>query len=433
MTAALATPEVTIIRRGEAAARALTAEVLVVGAGIAGITAAVEAARLGRRVVLADAGPALGGQSVGSMIGTFCGLYGNGPHFPQLTHGLGSELLADLRADGAAHDLVGRRNTIIVQYRIDALARWIERTVAAEPIEVLLGAVLTDVARTERRLGTARFATRHGAVEVRATSIVDATGDAAVAWVAGLACTQSGDGPVQGTVMATLSGVDGAALAALPKGAIRASLEAAGPAAGLVRHDGFAFQFPGADEVLVNMTHIDTPLDPLAQAAMLADGRSQVDRLLDFLKRQFPAAFATARVSRYGLPGIRQTRSILGRSRLSVDAVRSGTRPDDAIGRCSWPIEYHGTPEQAVWEEFGDHHLHWLPLGCQLHAEADNLIAAGRCIDADPLALSSVRVMGPCIAMGTAAAHVADLAGSGVLGDVDRQRLAGRLAHNLGL
>jgi Zn-dependent alcohol dehydrogenase len=67
-----------------------------------------------------------------------------------------------------------------------------------------------------------------------------------------------------------------------------------------------------------------------------------------------------------------------------------------------------------------------------LHAEVDNLLAAGRCIDADLLALSSVRVMGPCIAMGVAAAHAMHLAGRRALVDVDMSALRRRLARNLG-
>ena len=48
------------------------------GAGIAGVSAALEAARLGRQVALVDGLPALGGQAVNSIIGTFCGLFANG-------------------------------------------------------------------------------------------------------------------------------------------------------------------------------------------------------------------------------------------------------------------------------------------------------------------------------------------------------------------
>ena len=56
----------------------LEVEICVVGAGIAGVSAALEAARLGRKVALVDGLPALGGQAVNSVIGTFCGLFSNG-------------------------------------------------------------------------------------------------------------------------------------------------------------------------------------------------------------------------------------------------------------------------------------------------------------------------------------------------------------------
>jgi hypothetical protein len=41
--------------------------------------------------------------------------------------------------------------------------------------------------------------------------------------------------------------------------------------------------------------------------------------------------------------------------------------------------------------------------------------------------------MGPCIAMGAAAAHALDLAGSGSVQQIDIAALRGRLADNLGL
>jgi len=55
----------------------------------------------------------------------------------------------------------------------------------------------------------------------------------------------------------------------------------------------------------------------------------------------------------------------------------------------------------------------------------------GRCIDADSAALSSVRVMGPCIAMGAAAAHALDLAGSGSVHQIDISALRKRISANL--
>ena len=50
---------------------------------------------------------------------------------------------------------------------------------------------------------------------------------------------------------------------------------------------------------------------------------------------------------------------------------------------------------------------------------------------ADSAALSSVRVMGPCIAMGAAAAHALDLAGSGSVAQIDVAALRQRVRDNL--
>ena len=46
-------------------------------------------------------------------------------------------------------------------------------------------------------------------------------------------------------------------------------------------------------------------------------------------------------------------------------------------------------------------------------------------------ALSAIRVMGPCIAMGAAAAHALDLAGTGAVHAIDLAALQRRLADNL--
>lgn len=432
---AIEIPVTRITRREAPAAQRLYADLCVLGSGISGVSAALEAARLGRRVALVDSGPQLGGQSTGSIIGTFCGLYANGPNPRLVTHGMADGLLRDLKESGDAFDRVSQRNTVIVMYRVAALQRWIEEAVRKAGIQVVLSANLTGVLRDERRLTAVELATRYGLVEVSATGFVDASGDAALAWTTGLACREA-EIPVYGTLMCTLEGADHAALTALGLQAIHQRLEEKAARYGLVRHDGFVFAPPpnsqqGGDEVLVNMTHIETPLDAVAMSRALLDGRAQVDRLLVFLRAEFPAIFGKARVRAYGLPGIRQTRGIVGACQLTLDDVRAERRFPDTIARCSWPVEFHDRPEGVYWEQFGDDHMHYVPLRSLVHADADNLVAAGRCIDADPVALSSVRVMGPCIAMGAAAAHALDLAGSGSAHQIDIAALQKRLKANL--
>ena len=116
---------------------------------------------------------------------------------------------------------------------------------------------------------------------------------------------------------------------------------------------------------------------------------------------------------------------------LTVDEVRRGEKFEDAVARTAWPIEQHHNAEGYVWEPFDDDHLHYVPLRSLTPPEADNLVAVGRCIDADAAALSSVRVMGPCMAMGAAAAHALDLAGSGSVHQIDIGALRKRVAANV--
>ena len=112
----------------------------------------------------------------------------------------------------------------------------------------------------------------------------------------------------------------------------------------------------------------------------------------------------------------------LGRKVIIVDALPAlgGQAVNSIIGTFC-----------GFWEAFPDDHVHYVPLGSLVPAGAANLIAVGRCIDADSAALSSVRVMGPCIAMGAAAAHALDLAGRGSVAQIDMASLRRRVHDNI--
>jgi len=403
------------------------ADICIVGAGIAGISAALEAARLGRKVALVDGLPALGGQAVNSIIGTFCGIFSSGPNSYQLTHGIADEIIRELAAIGGVSFHWGSTNAFL--YDEIALSRWMEEAVRAAGIKVVLGAVLRGVTREDRRIRSIDLSTRYGDLRLAATGFVDATGDAALAWHAGLPCREPAEGSVYGSQMMVLEGIDEKNYPAF--GEIGARLKEKAAEYGIGRRDGFALKFPGRGTALVNMNHVETPLEPVAASAKALEGKNEADKALQFLKSEFPLAFGNARVRSYGFPGIRQTRWIVGSKQLTVDDVRAGTRFPDAIARTAWPIELHSHAEGYIWEPFPDDHVHYVPLGSLTPPDLDNLAAAGRCIDGDVAALSSVRVMGPCIATGAAAAHALDLAGSGSVHEIDIAVLQERLKDNI--
>jgi hypothetical protein len=408
-------------------AHEIQADVCVVGAGIAGLSAAIESARLGRDVVLVDSLPVIGGQMVHSLIGLFCGVFGNAPRYAQLTHGVFDDIFRDLGPSGDLH--FQRGHTTTVYYNEVALGRWLEREIVRRGVRTILGTVLRRAVLAGGRIESVLLASRYGDVRVTAAGFVDASGDAALTWMAGLPCWVP-ERPIYGSQQVIVENVDEAHQP--DPGEIDLTIAAHGEELGLLRRGGLAFFFPGRGTAVLNVTHIEAPLDPVAASRAQLAGKAQADAAIALLREKFPRAFGQARVRAYGYPGRRQTRWIKGRHQLSVDEVRAGTRFGDAVARTAWPIELHDRPEGYAWEMFDADHVHYVPLRSMTPPDVHNVLAAGRCIDGDAAALSSVRVMGPCAAMGAAAAHALDLAGGESTYDVDLGRLRQRLAPNLG-
>jgi FAD-dependent oxidoreductase family protein len=417
-----------IRRSSERAATVVNADICVLGAGISGVAAALEAAKLGRKVVIVDGGPAIGGQAIGSIIGTLIGLYTHGPDAYQITHGIADDLIRDMTAEGSL--LRMHRSTVTFQYDEVRLGRWMERKIEAAGVQAVVGAVLTGVAFQNRRVQHLELATRFGSVRIQANGYVDASGDATLCYEAGLQLREP-EAPVYGSLNFLIENYDLEAVTSLDIEAVRRRLATHGAPYGLVRQDGWLMHFPGKNFMLANINHIATPVSPLAMATMVFEGRRQADAVLRFLQGEYPQIFANARIRAYGNPGLRQTRWIVGVRQLTVEDIRKGARPQDAAARCAWWVELHDTKELVHWEQFPDNHVYYIPLSCMTPADADNIVAAGRCVDADSHALSAIRVMGPCIAMGTAAAHALDLAGTGCVRDIDLTQLQRRLYDNL--
>ena len=406
----------------------IDADICVLGAGISGVSAAIEAARLGRKVVLVDGAPAIGGQAIGSIIGTIIGLFTHGDDAYQITHGIADDLIEEMTADGSL--LRHHHLTVTFQYDEVRLGRWMEKKVEQAGVQTLVGAVLADVKFENRRVQHIDFATRFGSVRIRASGFVDSSGDASLCYASGLELREPTT-PIFGSMNFLIEKYDVANVKNLDMQEVHSRIKDRGREYGLVRHDGWLMPFHEKDFMLANISHIETPLDPLGAADMVFAGRRQADNILRFLQKEFPDIFANARIRAYGNPGIRQTRWIVSRRQLTLDDIRTAERPADAVARCSWSVELHDSKELVHWEHFDQGHVYYIPLSCLTPKEADNIVVAGRCVDADSHALSAIRVMGPCIAMGTAAAHALDLAGSDGIDSIDMSTLQQRLHDNL--
>lgn len=113
------------------------------------------------------------------------------------------------------------------------------------------------------------------------------------------------------------------------------------------------------------------------------------------------------------IPGIRESRRIVGDYVLTENDVLSNKVFDDAVAYGGWPMDVHvaggfrakGKIPSMVRSFPG---FYSIPYGCYVAKHLDNLMMTGRIISASKLAMGSTRVMGTCSvggqAVGTAAA-----------------------------
>ena len=161
-------------------------DVAVVGGGTAGVAAAVGASRTGARTVLIERSPYLGGEATNSGVAAFCGFYTCGENPVKVVAGVGDLVLQEMESLGPTLEYVvsatGNKN---VNFQPEYLKCALDNLVEKEGVELLLHTSLIDVKVKDGRIQSLRCMDDEGAFTVEADCFVDASGDAALAHLAG--------------------------------------------------------------------------------------------------------------------------------------------------------------------------------------------------------------------------------------------------------
>ena len=390
-------------------------DLAVVGGGSAGVAAAVVAAERGLRVALVEEMPFLGGMSTGGAVGTYCGFFlkqRDGTLAPTVG-GFPLAIAETLKARGHAYGPIPFKETAALPYVPWGVKLLLEERVAALPtLRLWLHAKATHAIVEADAIRGIVVATRAGRIALRARVYVDATGDAELARLAGCE-TRVGDAIQYPSTMFTMQHVDlAAALGALRE--LPKLLADHFASESLPRKGGNLIPSGRPGEVLVALSRVarfDRPVNG-SEAEELSwaelEGRRQVAKLADFLRRKVPG-FADAFVadSAFRL-GVRETHKVVGEYTLAEDDVLGCRDFADGIGRSAWPIEKHVAGGETLWRFLEPGTWYTLPYRALVPRGIDNLLVAGRCLSADPMAFASVRVIGPCMLAGQAVAIAAE-------------------------
>lgn len=388
-------------------------DVIVAGAGPAGICAAVAAAREGASVALIERYGVLGGNLTVGAVGPILGMVSKGTIRDELMPLLGvpnNDMLGEV---GVAHDME-RAKLVLAEF------------VACENITVYLQTMVMDAIMDGQKLCGVTVSSKEGIFALISKVVIDCTGDGDVAFFAG-ADIEKGreDGLMQPvTLEFTLDQVD-ESCAVVCIGDVD-EVELNGEKfldyckrcgeEGLLPENIVAVRLhrtskPGERQVNTTQANgVDsTRVSDLFPAEL--ELRRQIDLLVHFFQQNLPGYEHCKCVSSGATLGVRETRRVMGDYVITAEEMTEGKRFQDVVvHRAEFIVDIHN-PAGAGQAEGKIQYVepYDLPYGCFLPRGIEGLLVAGRCISGTHRAHASYRVMSICMAMGEATGVAAAL------------------------
>lgn len=393
-------------------------DVLVVGGGPAGLTAAIAASRAGKRVFLAETSGAFGGAATAAGVPTFC-MFGDGERL--LVGGIGMELR---RMVSKAYS----PETAWVPLNSEKMKLACDRLIANSSVKFSLFTTLC-AARTEgRRLDAAVFASKRGLFAVRAKVFVDATGDAdLVAFAGGSYEKGDANGGVMPATLCTLwGGIDFARRSSFKEQT--AQLEVAlgdGHFSVPDRHLTGITPTPDAPTGTGggNVGHVFgvDPTDERSLTKAMIDARRRMPEFESFFRKYLKGYDNLGLLATAPYLGVRESRRVRCDYMLTEGDFKARASFADEIGRYCYPVDIHpSSADPKAMSEFqrkfreeysyGKGESYGIPYRSLVASSFDNVLVAGRCIGTDRAMQASVRVIPGCFITGQAAGAAAALA-----------------------
>ncbi len=454
------------------AAKKFSVDVLVCGGGVAGAAAGIAAARMGARTLLVESRESLGGMCTNGYITGIAGL----------VEGLCEEWIERLAARGAAQK---RPHLPLVEPEAGKME--LEHMLLQAGCRVLYGVQVTDCVVEEGEIRSVLAHSKGGYLEISAKVYIDCTGDADLAFAAGVPC-EVGNAEYFGLNQSVTMGFRLSYVNLNRYLAAEAEFQKTQTLAGRKQlvvareHEAIAngdlpflivpgllvYPVPGSDPQCGDVTLDATQTthcrndDPEDRTRQIVDQRRQVQWFAAFLRKYVPGFEKAVVTSVASMNGVRDSRRIVGEYIFTDADMGGGSKFPDAIARNPEFFDAHHPtcgdyvairhihlrepPGSAICRPSRDdgnckmhpffppggyevrtHPRDWaeIPYRSLVATGVRNLLAAGRNVSAEFHALGSIRVIACSMVMGQAAGTAAAMcAKEGVRpGALDGQRV----------
>ncbi len=423
------------------------ADVVVLGGGPSGLTAAIAAARAGADTVLVERYGSFGGVITQTVMGSIAWY-----RFAQTVDagGIRLEIEETAKAMGASLDIFRMLTNETLQEYLAEQGLFKDGEPTYEILETEMFKHVADTMIQEAGVRPILHCwavdaimdgdvcrgviteSKSGRTAILAKRIIDCTGDADVAAKAGAPFRKSArEELMECTSNFGVSGVDLNKLMLdlmLKAGTIDDWAETSGKEANLmtpviiepfkkaqeageIPEDMDVICYPGSYTELgeipnLNAVHLHNvdPTDVMDLTAAEIEGRKRVLLVHEALKKYQPG-FEDARIRTVGQAlGTRESRKILGEYDITLQDVKFEARFEDSVGICPEFIDGYG---MMILPTTG-RYFH-VPYGIMVPKKVENLLVAGRCVAGDRLSHAATRQMVCCTVTGEAAGAAAAL------------------------
>lgn len=389
--------------------KTLHTDILVIGGGTAGVVAAIQAGRAGKKTILVENGSMLGGTTTTGGV-AFPGIFfawgkqvigGIGWEMVQEAVSLNDDELPDFFiAHGRQHwrhqvRLNGPLYAMVIEDK--CVEAGVDLRFYETPVEVVQrnnGWKVTTVGK-----GTQ--------TEIMCNQLIDCTGNALAVSLAGFNLLREEE--IQpGTLMFRIGGYS---IDQLDMELITKEFNAAVSRGDLIKGEflNVASLLRSAGD---NVQHIAAADATTSTSHTIANikGRASLLRTVKFL-RTLPGLERLKVLDMQNETASRETYRIDSIYQITHDDYVTGKFFDDAVSYSYYPIDLHDA-HGVVPKHLEEGHVATVPLRALIPRGSRNLIVAGRCLGSDRLANSALRVQASCMGMGQAAAAAAVLAHS---------------------
>jgi len=383
-----------------------TCDVLVIGGGVAGVAAAVAAAREGAKTVLIEKETYLGGTGYAGMFQYIGGLYVNSETAPSetLNSGFVREAVDELGRLSQKSRIKKIGQVYVLPYSRDDLDKVLSSSCRNEKrLVVLLGTAATGTETKNNSVSTVFISGPEGTEAVAPKVVIDCSGSGNVAAMTGAEFElASPDKRQLAGFTVKVEGIRGEVetlAIKVPYHLTKAVQE--GKFVSSARFTTFNAG-DGADEGYLKMS-----MDQEAGPISIENARKMAGDVLAYLASAIPE-FHDAKIAETSPVVLeREGRRIIGDYMLAEEDVLSAKKFSDSVVKNAWPIELWDKTKGTVYQYVPKGDYYEIPFRCLKARSMTNLLMAGRCISVSHEALGSTRVMGTCMALGEAAGKAA--------------------------